>query len=96
MKALIERTRRKDMAFLNGKIYRLIIGMMEEYIEAIGRMENNTAMANFTPKKKGFGKRASGAMEKESSGTMPQALLHNSNNNFLTIYRLIFINLAVI
>jgi hypothetical protein len=46
--------------------------MMGEFIEEIGRMENNMVKESSTLVRKVFGKRAFGAMENESNGTTLQ------------------------
>lgn len=58
------------------------LGAMEEFIKVIGRTESNMVKENFTSLRKELGKKAFGAMEKESNGSMINKHQINFINNF--------------
>jgi hypothetical protein len=57
MKGIKKRIKKNDLGF--------IIGLMEEYLEEIGSMENNMAKENFMTQEREYGKKENGKMEKK-------------------------------
>lgn len=75
--------KKTDLVFLNGNLLFSdlnFIGMMEENIKEIGKMENNTEKENFSTQKMEYGRKEYGVKVEELNGKI--LLLPLNKNNF--------------